>query len=103
MTVQQHCSLRPEGNYSPTGASNVLPKHRDVSSSGQTQLRLCAPTPPLPTPPAPMASALSPPRPFLLHLLLLTLHFAALSSLLFCLRQVLRHVPNHGSALPLSP
>lgn len=35
MTDQRLRSLGPEGNYSPPGASNILQKNRDVSSSGE--------------------------------------------------------------------
>lgn len=52
---------------------------------------------------APMSSALPPSRPFLLHLLFLALLSAALSSLLSCLRQVLRHAANRIPASPLFP
>lgn len=82
MTDQRLRSLGPEGNYSPTGTSNILQKNKDVSSSGEIPDRASARCPS-------QIFRLQCPQPFLLPFLssstyfFLTLLFAALSSLLF--------------------
>lgn len=97
MTDQQRCSPTPQGND-----SNVLPKHTDISSSDQRPG--CSAHPHLLS----QLLLLQCPQPFLLPVLSSSAFFfspctSALSSLLFRLRQVLPHVPNHGPASPLSP
>lgn len=79
MRDQRLRSPGPEGNYSPTGASNILRKNKDASSSGELPDRASARCPSQLLL-LQMSSAPSPARPFLLHLLFLTLLFAALSS-----------------------